>query len=173
MMQLLKDSEEIKSISTGEMAKILADAYGKYIEKNIPFKQFPAVMLWGAPGVGKSQGVVELAEILESNTGKKVVITDVRLILFNPVDLRGIPTSNVEKTMAIWLKPKIFEMSEDSDIVNVLFLDEITSAPQSVQAAAYQITLDRTIGEHKLPDNCFVICAGNRLNDRSVSVKMP
>jgi hypothetical protein len=52
-------------------------------------------------------------------------------------------------------------------------LDEISAAPQSVQAAAYQITLDRVVGEHKLPENCIVIAAGNRVTDKSVAFKMP
>ena len=50
-------------------------------------------------------------------------------------------------------------MDAADNIVNILFLDEISAAPQSVQAAAYQITLDRVVGEHKLPDNCIVIAA--------------
>lgn len=64
-------------------------------------------------------------------------------------------------------------MDESEDVVDVLFLDEISAAPQSVQAAAYQITLDRTIGEHKLPENCIVIAAGNRVSDKSVAYNMP
>ena len=64
-------------------------------------------------------------------------------------------------------------MDEREDVVNILFLDEISAAPQSVQASAYQITLDRVIGEHKLPDNCLVVAAGNRVTDRSVAYKMP
>ena len=64
-------------------------------------------------------------------------------------------------------------MDEREDVVNILFLDEISAAPQSVQAAAYQITLDRTIGEHKLPENCIVIAAGNRVTDKSVAYTMP
>ena len=43
----------------------------------------------------------------------------------------------------------------------------------SVQAAAYQITLDKKIGEHKLPSNCIVIAAGNRVTDKSVAYQMP
>ena len=74
---------------------------------------------------------------------------------------------------AIWLKPQIFQMNDSEDVVNILFLDEISAAPQSVQAAAYQITLDRVVGEHKLPENCIVIAAGNRVTDRSVAFKMP
>ena len=64
-------------------------------------------------------------------------------------------------------------MDASDDVVNILFLDEISAAPQSVQAAAYQITLDRVVGEHKLPDNCIVIAAGNRTTDKSVAYKMP
>lgn len=130
-------------------------------------------MLWGPPGVGKSQGISQVAEIISSQTGKRVIITDVRLLLFNPVDLRGIPTANAERTLAVWLKPKIFQMDENEDCVNILFLDEISAAPPSVQASAYQITLDRTVGEHKLPENCIVIAAGNRVTDKSVAFNMP
>ena len=64
-------------------------------------------------------------------------------------------------------------MDDSPDVVNILFLDEISAAPQSVQAAAYQITLDRTVGEHRLPENCIVIAAGNRTADKSVAYKMP
>ena len=124
-------------------------------------------------GVGKSQAVRQIASVIEDSTGKKVNVTDVRLLLFNPIDLRGIPTSNADKTLAVWLKPQIFQMDDSPDVVNILFLDEISAAPQSVQAAAYQITLDRTVGEHRLPDNCIVIAAGNRVTDKSVAFKMP
>ena len=110
---------------------------------------------------------------IEKNTGRKTHITDVRLLLFNPIDLRGIPTANADKTLAVWLKPQIFQMDPADDAVNILFLDEISAAPQSVQAAAYQITLDRVVGEHKLPENCIVIAAGNRTTDKSVAFKMP
>ncbi|MBP5222369.1 MAG: hypothetical protein J6Z35_04315, partial [Lachnospiraceae bacterium] len=72
------------------------------------------------------------AEKVEERTGKHTAVTDVRLLLFNPIDLRGIPTANADKTLAIWLKPQIFQMDESEDVVNFLFLDEISAAPQSV-----------------------------------------
>jgi len=136
-------------------------------------KMLPSIMLWGAPGIGKSAAIKQVANKLSTSLNKKVVITDARLILFNPVDLRGIPTADVKKEFAIWLKPKIFDMNTSEDVINILFLDEITAAPQSVQAAAYQITLDRQVGEHKLPDNCIIFAAGNRITDKSVSYSMP
>lgn len=151
----------------------LSEAYIALIKSGKSLKRFPSVMLWGAPGVGKSQGVRQIATAIEEHTGKQVDITDVRLLLFNPVDLRGIPTVNADRTLAVWLKPKIFQMDDSDTVVNILFLDEISAAPQSVQAAAYQITLDRTVGEHRLPENCIVIAAGNRVTDRSVAYAMP
>lgn len=163
----------IRELSVDQMIYMLSKTYVSLIKNGIAFKEFPSVMLWGPPGVGKSQGVKQIASKIENETGKNVRITDVRLLLFNPVDLRGIPTANDDKTLAVWLKPQIFQMDPSEEVVNILFLDEITAAPTSVQAAAYQITLDRTVGEHKLPENCIVIAAGNRVTDRSVSFNMP
>ena len=160
-------------MSVEKTISVLTRSYAAVIEKNLSPKVLPSVMLWGPPGVGKSQAVRAIGRAIEKKTGKTVRVTDVRLLLFNPIDLRGIPTANADKTLAIWLKPQIFKMSDSEDIINILFLDEISAAPQSVQAAAYQITLDRVVGEHKLPDNCIVIAAGNRVTDKSVSFKMP
>ena len=167
-----EDSGSLK-LTVAQASEMLSNAYTALIKSGTPFRNFPSVMLWGPPGVGKSQGVRQIAARIAEETGKKALITDVRLLLFNPVDLRGIPTANAEKTLAVWLKPKIFQMDESEDVVNILFLDEISAAPQSVQAAAYQITLDRTVGEHSLPENCIVIAAGNRVTDRSVAYTMP
>jgi len=131
------------------------------------------IMLWGSPGVGKSQAMRQVGEKLQEKTGKKVNVTDVRLLLFNPVDLRGIPVADAKRELAVWLKPQIFQMDESKDVLNILILDEISAAPPSVQAAAYQIVLDRQIGEHKIPDNCLIMCAGNKVTDKSVAYKMP
>lgn len=164
---------EMDNISVQELIDKLSAAYIKLIENKTDLKLFPSVMLWGQPGVGKSQAIHQIAQKIELKTNKKVNICEVRLLLFNPIDLRGIPVANEDRTLAVWLKPKIFQMDKSDNVINILFLDEISAAPQSVQSAAYQITLDRTIGEHKLPNNCIVIAAGNRVSDKSVAYKMP
>ena len=167
------ENANIPRMNVNRLIDELTLAYCNIINAGIPIKVFPSVMLWGPPGVGKSQAVKQLGKEIEKNTGKKTHITDVRLLLFNPIDLRGIPTANADKTLAVWLKPQIFQMDSSDGMINILFLDEISAAPQSVQAAAYQITLDRMVGEHKLPENCIVIAAGNRTTDKSVAFKMP
>ena len=169
----MSENTNMSVLSIEKAVEHLGEAYVAVIKNDFNVTLLPSVMLWGPPGVGKSQGVKQLAGEIEESTGKRVHVTDVRLLLFNPIDLRGIPTSNADKTLAVWLKPKIFQMDESADVINILFLDELSAAPQSVQAAAYQITLDRTVGEHKLPENCIVIAAGNRVTDKSVAFKMP
>ncbi|MBQ7352576.1 MAG: AAA family ATPase [Clostridia bacterium] len=163
----------IPQMSVEKMTDILSSIFVKAIKTGVELKALPSMMLWGPPGVGKSQAIRQIAKQINEQTKKQVNVTDVRLLLFNPIDLRGIPTANADKTLAVWLKPQIFQMNSSSDIINILFLDEISAAPMSIQAAAYQITLDRVVGEHKLPDNCIVIAAGNRVTDKSVAYKMP
>ena len=174
MNQKLKLSE-LASLPINKVIDSLSDSYIKLIKDEIDLNVFPSVMLWGQPGVGKSAAIKQIGENIAQKTGKTVNITDVRLLLFNPIDLRGIPVPDEEEgeKVARWLKPLIFKLNPSEDVVNILFLDEISAAPQSVQAAAYQITLDKKVGEHKLPNNTIVIAAGNRVSDHSVAYKMP
>ena len=104
----------IPSMDVGKMVDKLSFAYSSVIKNNLPIRTMPSVMLWGPPGVGKSQAVRQIASEITTNTNKKVNVTDVRLLLFNPIDLRGIPTSNADKTLAVWLKPQIFQMDSSS-----------------------------------------------------------
>ncbi len=163
----------IPKITVTALVDTLSVLYSAAIKDSIKLRTLPTAFLWGAAGVGKSEGVYQLAEKLKKLTHKKVEITDVRLLLFSPVDLRGVPVADSTRRFTTWLMPAIFNMQESDEYINILFLDELSSAPQSLQAAAYQICLDRRIGEHKLPENCIVIAAGNRITDQSISYKMP
>lgn len=164
--------EDLIKVSTSELIDILTNSFTKYILNDIAYEH-PAVFLKGSPGIGKSDAIKELKKNLEIKTQKEVNLIDIRLILFNPVDLRGIPIANKEDMTATWLKPDIFNLKEDDNTINLLFLDELTSCPKSIQAAAFQIALDKKIGEHKLPSNTFVIAAGNKDSDNAVTNQMP
>ncbi len=121
------------------------------------------VFIWGPPGVGKSDIVAQVAD------EQKVELRDVRLNLLDSVDLKGFPTIAANKKQMTWL-PADFLPTKGKGI---LFLDEMNSAPSSVQAAAYQLILNRCIGDYKLPDGWAVVAAGNRETDRSVVNRMP
>jgi AAA domain (dynein-related subfamily) len=123
------------------------------------------VMLWGPPGVGKSQMVVQVAE----RHGAPVI--DIRLSQMEPSDLRGIPF-RVEDRVE-WAVPAILPDAQRHGPSGILFLDEITSAPPSVSAAAYQLILDRRLGEYRVPEGWAIFAAGNRQGDRGVTYSMP
>jgi hypothetical protein len=123
------------------------------------------VMLWGPPGVGKSQMVQQVGE------RHGVPVIDIRLSQMEPSDLRGIPFRSGEHVE--WAVPAMLPDAERHGAEGILFLDEVTSAPPSVSAAAYQLILDRRLGEYRVPDGWAIIAAGNRQGDRGVTYTMP
>lgn len=120
------------------------------------------VFLWGAPGVGKSQVVAQVA----AEHGMELV--DIRAVLLDPVDLRGIPRID-DAGNAVWCPPSFLPRSGRG----ILFLDELNTAPPLVQAACYQLILDRKLGEYELPEDWTIVAAGNRESDRAVTHRMP
>ncbi len=123
------------------------------------------VMLWGAPGIGKSQIVAQVADKYQ------VDMIDIRLSQMEPSDLRGIPFKNGD--LVDWSIPALLPDEKRHGKQGILFLDEITSAPPTVSAAAYQLILDRRLGEYKIPDGWVIFAAGNRQGDRGVTYSMP
>ncbi|WP_035238626.1 AAA family ATPase [Desulfobacter vibrioformis] len=120
------------------------------------------VFIWGPPGIGKSQIVRQTAASLDLD------IVDIRAVLLDPVDLRGLPRIS-QDGLSHWCAPAFLPTTGSG----VLFLDELNAAPPLVQAACYQLVLDRKLGEYQLPDNWSVVAAGNREQDRAVSHRMP
>lgn len=172
-MKMENTNTNIPAVTVNDFIDMIGRLYTAAVLGGASFNAIPTPFLWGPAGIGKSQAIYQLAAYLKKHTGKSVSVTDVRLLLFSPVDLRGIPVADEKREFSNWLMPKIFDMNGDDSHINLLFLDELSAAPQSVQAAAYQICLDRKIGEHRLPENCIVMAAGNRTTDQSVSYKMP
>ncbi len=123
------------------------------------------VMLWGPPGVGKSQIIAQVAD------KQAVPIIDIRLSQMEPSDLRGIPFR--ENDVVEWAIPAMLPDVQRHGEQGILFLDEITSAPPSVSAAAYQLILDRRLGNYQVPEAWAIFAAGNRQGDRGVTYTMP
>ncbi len=121
--------------------------------------------IWGPPGIGKSDIVQQIC-----NDADREMI-DVRLALWEPTDIKGIPYYNSDQGKMVWAPPA--ELPVDQKSTAVIFLDELNSAPPAVQAAAYQLVLTRKVGTYKLPDGVDIVAAGNRDGDRGVTYRMP
>lgn len=123
-------------------------------------ESIPAVYLWGPPGVGKSRICKDVAE------EEKVEFIDMRLSMKDPTDIKGLPT--VQDGKARWLPPSEFPTQGRG----ILLLDEMNLASPLTQAAAYQLILDRRVGEYVLPDGWHIIAAGNKAEHGANVFKM-
>ena len=135
------------------------------VARELIVKRLP-IFIWGAPGIGKSSIVKEIARV----NGMEFI--DLRLSLLDPTDLKGIPFFDAESREGVWAKPSFLPPTDDESS-GILFLDEINTAPPAVQASAYQLILDRRVGEYELPSGWSIVAAGNRESDRGVVYKMP
>ena len=133
------------------------------------FKAKRPLFLWGPPGIGKSEVVQEVADELKGH------VIDLRMAQMEPTDIRGIPYFNRDINKMDWAAPVDLpdeDLASQYPIV-VLFLDEMNSASPAVQAAGYQLILNRRVGKYVLPDNVVIVAAGNRDSDKGVTYRMP
>ena len=137
----------------------LADTLAVLVEARQP------CMLWGAAGVGKSN----IAQQVAAAAARTYV--DVRALLLDPVDLRGIPWRD-DRGRTRWAPPSFLPPSDDTGLW-LVNLEELPSAVPMVQAAMYQLVLDRKCGEYELPEGASLIACGNRESDRGVTHRMP
>ena len=154
----------MSSVETRTVTSIgAARAIRKCFDKKRP------LFLWGPPGIGKSEVVDGITRDLNG------FMIDLRLGQMDPTDIRGVPYFNKDLGVMDWAPPidlPTAEFAEQYPIV-VLFLDEMNSAAPAVQAAAYQLILNRRVGKYELPDNVVLIAAGNRESDKGVTYRMP
>jgi len=133
------------------------------------FKANRPLFLWGPPGIGKSDIVKQMGEELNAH------VIDIRLSLWEPTDIKGIPYFDANQSKMLWAPPIELPDAEMAAKHNkiILFMDEMNSAAPAVQAAAYQLVLNRRVGTYKLPDNVLIVAAGNRETDKGVTYRMP
>ncbi len=133
----------------------------KYLSQLISHELPLSVMIWGAPGIGKSSVVAQAAHEHD------FAFIDLRLSQLAPTDLRGLPVP--ENGLARWYPPEFLPRSGKG----VLFLDELNMAPPAMQGIAQQLILDRRVGMYVVPDGWFIWAAGNRKEDRASVFDMP
>ena len=125
-------------------------------------------LVWGPPVTAKSM----IAQQVAADAGRQYV--DVRALLLDPADLRGIPwRDSADRTR--WAPPAFLPPSNDPGrwLINLEELPSAVQMVQAAQAALYQLVLDRKVGEYELPEGASLIACGNRESDRGVVHRMP
>lgn len=128
-------------------------------------------MIWGGPGIGKSDIPQQVADDLN------MTLLDFRANLFDPVDVRGIPhirqVKESGKRFTSWATPDVFPIVERDGERGLLFIDELPTAPPATQNAFLQLLLTRQVGDYKMPSGWSIVSAGNRLTDSAAVYQMP
>ncbi len=121
-------------------------------------------MLHGRPGIGKT----DIVQTLATRTGAKLF--DLRLTTIEPQDLRGLPYYDHDQKKTVWYRPE--DLPDDPAHPAILFLDELTAAAPSLQPTVYGLLQERRVGRHDLPKSCFIIAAGNAVEDGAIAYDM-
>ncbi|WP_328818829.1 MoxR family ATPase, partial [Nonomuraea cypriaca] len=110
------------------------------------------VILWGAPGTGKTSAVLALGARL--GLPVEVVVGSIR----EPSDFAGLP---VLRDGGTWFAPPRWAERLAAAGSGILFLDELTTAPPAVQAAMLRVVLERAVGDLTLPPSVRIVAAAN------------
>lgn len=139
------------------------------------YRNHETIMLWGPPGIGKTDLVAQAARELAEETGDPDFgLIDWRAALRDPTEVKGFPIPDTKsQTM------KFFRDGElPSKGRGLLFMDEIVSGMPATQAAFMQLFLPdhkgvNRIGDYAMPKEWVPIGAGNREGDRGIVHRMP
>ena len=150
-------------VTGGQLERILKLQLETLAKRPEMAKVLPPLMVWGAPGLGKSSILQKAAR------DQGIGFIDVRLAQREPVDIRGLPVPGPDGVK--WLVSS--DWPRDPKSRGIILFDEITAADRSLQVAAYEFILDRRLGElYKVPDGWYICAAGNRTEDRAVAATM-
>lgn len=115
------------------------------------------VLLWGAPGTGKTSAVRALAAA--AGWPCETVIASIR----EPADFAGLPivVTGPDGVATVDLAPPRWAQRLAAAGRGLLFFDEVSTAPPAVQAALLRVVLERTVGDLTLPPAVAVVAAAN------------
>jgi len=152
-------------ITAKELHDILVMQVNGLLESPELANILPPLIIRGAPGIGKSQIVRQVADELG------IEFRDIRLAQMDAVDVRGLPSVDTKNHSMEWNPPDFWPRDPNSK--GILFLDELLSVDRSLQTCIYQLVLDRCLGDtYKVPDGWYICAAGNRIEDRATAVTM-
>lgn len=114
------------------------------------------VLLWGEPGIGKTAALTQLGEALG------LPLTTVIASVHEPSDFAGLPVVGDDPAVqGVPMAPPDWAVALVRAGRGLLFLDELSTAPPSVQAALLRLVLERRIGSLRLPPGVRIVAAAN------------
>ena len=115
------------------------------------------ILLWGEPGIGKTEQIVAFANSLEKHI--EVITASNR----DPADFLGMPivVDDQDKSKKVIYSPPEWALNLVKAKAGILFLDEFNTPPRAVQAALLRVVQDKVVGECVLPQSTWIMAAAN------------
>ena len=169
VIDLKSNDPNTRNVDVDELREEIKDVYNMNldrVEEGLPRTKNDALFIWGAPGIGKTEVLNQVAKELG------IVVQEWHLSQIEPTDFRGVPKvenilgSNDSKDRRTVSKlPSIFPTSDGNGKGGIMFFDEMNRAPEMVLAASLSLALSGKHGSYRLPPRWIVIAAGNRPTD--------
>lgn len=149
-------------------AKISLKQAKPLIKMLLNAKKSVTPFMHSSPGIGKSSIGREIAKELN------LKFIDLRLTDMDPSDFNGLPgfSEGIAKFMPFDTFPLEHDAIPDGYSGWLFMLDEVNSASQATQAAAYKFILDHMVGQHKLHPKMYKLAAGNLEEDNAIVAPM-
>ena len=139
------------------------DEFGEY---RIPVVRQRPVFLLGAPGIGKTAVMEQIAQELNIALVSYSMTHHTRqsalgLPFISHREYQGVKFDVSEYTMSEIIA-SIYEVMENSGITEgILFLDEINCVSETLAPSMLQFLQYKVFGRHKVPDGWVIVTAGN------------
>lgn len=159
-MHIQKAKTQIKNAIIAYGTK---DSYGRF---RIPVSKQRPVFLVGAPGIGKTAIVEQIAAELDLGFVSYSMTHHTRqsalgLPFIVEKEFDGNAYSVSEYTMSEILASVYEEMEKTGKKQGILFLDEINCVSETLAPSMLQFLQYKTFGRHKVPEGWIVVTAGN------------
>lgn len=144
-------------------AYLLKDETGAY---EIPIERQRPILLIGAPGIGKTAIIEQIARECNINLVSYTITHHTRqsaigLPFISKREYGGKPYSVTEYTMSEIISA-IYEQIEKTGISEgILFLDEINCVSETLAPTMLQFLQYKTFGSHRIPEGFIIVTAGN------------
>jgi hypothetical protein len=170
IVDLRSNNPNIINFDVKELVEEIIDIYNmnrQRVEKGESRTKNDALFIWGAPGIGKTEILNQVAEKLGC------LVQEWHLAQLEPTDFRGVPkienvlgSGKSEDERTVTKLPAIFPTDDgDNGRGGIMFFDELNRAPKMVLSAALSLCLGGKMGLYELPPMWIVVAAGNRPDD--------
>ncbi len=155
-MNITDAKTEIKNTIKAYLKK---DSYGRYV---IPLKSQRPILLMGAPGIGKTALMEQIARELSLNLVSYSITHHTRQSALGLPFITEQTGQSVTRYTMSEIIAEIYDKIDRTGIKEgILFLDEINCVSETLAPALLRFLQYKYFGTHKMPEGFVVVAAGN------------